>query len=224
MEFELVVSVASEGQFAIDFSPVSGGDCTHPTGPCDSCTVASGVFTTNTPVDSQPLYFVGAPSLCYPPKAYPGSNPAPSLATAPYLTHTFTNSATNLVCVTAELEFNCPAAPTNALGVAAYLGAFDPNNPAVGYLGDLGQGGPPYPPFAFQVPPGTNFTLVVMAQATNLVCDNYTLQLFGLPCPPPTLAITKIPRPPPCECNGARPIPGSPRSNAASWLVELSPI
>ena len=188
--FELVVDAVNEGQFAINFSPVSGDDCTHPTGPCDSCTVASGIFTTNTPVMSQPLYFVGAPSLCFPPKAYPGTNPAPSLATAPYLTHTFTNSTTNLVCVIAELEFNCPAAPTNALGVAAYLSAFDPNNPATGYLGDIGQGGPPYPAFAFQVPAGSNFTLVVMAQATNLVCDNYTLQLFGFPCPPPTLALT----------------------------------
>ena len=116
---------------------------------------------------------------------------APTLAAPPYLTHNFTNSGTNLLCVTAQLEFNCPAAPTNALGVAAYLGDFDPNNPSVAYLGDIGQGGPPYAAFSFQVPPNTNFTLVVMAQATNLACNNYTLQLFGLSCPPPTLAITK---------------------------------
>jgi hypothetical protein len=188
--FELVVGVINEGQFAIDFSPVSGTDCSHPTGPCDSCTVASGQFATNTPTTSQPLYFVGAPSICFPPKAYPGTNPAAGLPPTPYLTHSFTNSATNLLCVTAQLDFACPSAPANALGVAAYLGGFDPNNPAAGYLGDIGLGGPPYPPFAFQVPAGSNFVLVVMAQATNLVCDNYALQLFGLPCPPPTLAIT----------------------------------
>jgi hypothetical protein len=189
--FELVVGVVNEGQFAIDFSPVSGSDCSHPTGTCDSCTVVSGQFASNTPVDSQPLYFVGAPSICYPPKGYPGINPAPSLAPAPYLTHNFTNSTTNLLCVTAQLEFDCPSAPTNALGVAAYLGNFDPNNPSVAYLGDIGQGGPPYPAFSFQVPPDTNFTLIVMAQATNLSCDNYTVQLFGLSCASPTLAITK---------------------------------
>jgi hypothetical protein len=28
-----------------------------------------------------------------------------------------------------------------------------------------------------------------MQQATNLVCDNYTLELFGLPCPLPTLVV-----------------------------------
>jgi hypothetical protein len=198
--FELVVGVVNEGQFAIDFSPVSGTDCSNPTGPCDSCTVAYGQFTTNTPVTTQPLNFYGAPSLCYPPKAYPGTNPAPLINATPYLTHNFTNSTTNLVCVTAELTFDCSAAPTNALGVAAYLGNFDPNNPSVGYLGDIGQGGPPYPAFAFQVPAGTNFTLVVMAQATNLPCSDYTLQLFGLPCPPPVLAI----QPEPAATNNLR--------------------
>ena len=190
--FELVLGVVNEGQFAIDFSPVSGSDCSHPTGPCESCTVVSGQFTTNTPTAS-PLYFVGAPSICYPPKAYQGTNPIPPATPSPYLTHNFTNNTTNTLCITAELDFACPAAPMNALGVAAYLGAFDPNHPSVGYLGDIGQGGPPYPPFAFQVPAGTNFTVVVMAQATNLPCSDYTLQLFGLPCPPPALAIQPEP-------------------------------
>jgi hypothetical protein len=87
------------------------------------------------------------------------------------------------------LQFDCPAAPTNALGVAAYLGGFNTNDPSAGYLGDIGQGGPPYPPFAFQVPASSNFVLVVMSRATNLVCNSYSLELFGLPCPPPTLAI-----------------------------------
>ena len=83
-DLELVVGVVNEGQFAIDFSPVSGTDCSHPTGPCDSCTVASGQFTANTPTTAQPLYFVGAPSICYPPKAYPGTNPAPFLSATPF--------------------------------------------------------------------------------------------------------------------------------------------
>jgi autotransporter-associated beta strand protein len=187
--FELVVGVAGQGQFAIDFNPVSGTDCSHPTGPCDSCTTASGQFTAGTLTTTQPIYFFGAPSICYPPKAYPGTNPAPMIYPVPYLTHNFTNPTTNTLCVTAELDFNCPAAPANSLGVAAYLGVFDPNNPSINYLGDIGQGGPPYPAFSFQVPPQTNFTLVVMAQVPNLACSNYSLQLFGLPCPPPRLAI-----------------------------------
>jgi autotransporter-associated beta strand protein len=197
--FELVLSVVNEGQFAIDFSPVSGSDCSHPTGPCDSCTIVSGQFTINTPTTNA-LYFVGTPSICYPPKAYPGTNPAPVLSVTPYLTHSFTNSTTNALCITAELDFACPAAPTNTLGVAAYLGTFDPNNPSVGYLGDMGLGGPPYPVFSFQVPAATNFTVVVMAQTTNLPCNSYSLQLFGLPCQPPVLAI----QPEPASTNHVR--------------------
>jgi autotransporter-associated beta strand protein len=206
--FELVVGVVDGGQFAIDFSPVSGTDCSHPTGPCDSCTVVSGQLLGSATVDPQPLYFVGAPSICFPPKAYPGINPVPSPIPAPYLIHNFTNGTTNLVCITAQLDYSCPGAPTNALGVAAYLGEFDPNNPSVGYLGDIGQGGPPYPAFSFQVPAETNFSLVVMEQATNLSCGNYTLALFGLTCPPPTLAITNDTAPGTVRVNWSTAYPG----------------
>jgi len=66
---------------------------------------------------------------------------------------------------------------------------FNTNDPSAGYLGDIGQGGPPYPPFSFQVPASSNCVLVVMSRATNLVCNSYSLELFGLPCPAPTLAI-----------------------------------
>ena len=187
--FELVLDVANEGEFAVNFSPASGSDCSHPTGPCGSCAVASGQFTTNTPTTTLPILFVGAPSICSPPKAYPGTNAATGLPPTPYLTHSFTNSSTNALCLTAQLDFACPFAPTNALGVAAYIGNFDPNNPSAGYLGDIGQGGPPYPAFSFQVPAATNFTLVVMAQTTNLPCANYSLEIFGLTCPPPALAL-----------------------------------
>jgi len=189
--FELVLSVVNEGEFAVGFNPASGNNCNQPTGPCLSCTTTSGQFTSNSPAVQVPLYFVGAPSLCLPNKPYPGTNPVPAISPAAYLTHGFTNSTTNQLCVSAQLDFDCPAAPTNALGVAAYLGRFDTNNPGNGYLGDIGIGGPPYPAFSFQVPPMTNFTLVVMALTTNLSCNNYSLELFGLPCPPPTLAIAK---------------------------------
>src|ERR1039458_3008241 len=206
--FELVVGAVNEGQFAINFSPVSGNDCSPPTGPCDSCTVVSGQFTTNTPTTSQPLYFVGAPSICYPSKAYPGLDPTLNLPPFSYLTHGFTNSTTNGLCLTAQLQFDCPAAPTNALGVAAYLGGFNTNAPSAGYLGDIGQGGPPYPGFSFQVPAGSNFVLVVMARATNLVCNNYSLKLFGLPCPPPTLAIQPETTPAKVRVNWSTAYPG----------------
>jgi hypothetical protein len=80
--------------------------------------------------------------------------------------------------------------PANALGISAYLGAFDPNQLCAGYLGDSGAGsGLSYPPFSFRVPAGTNFVLVVLAR--NILCFDYYLELFGLPCAPPTLAIAR---------------------------------
>ena len=92
--------------------------------------------------------------------------------------------------MTAQLRFDCPGAGAGSVGVAAYLGEFRINQPCSFYRGDDGAFGPPAPPFSFRVPPRTNFVLVVTARATNLVCDTYALELFGLPCPPPTLNLT----------------------------------
>ena len=208
VSFELILGVAGEGPFAIAFSPVSGGDCTHPTGPCESCTLAAGQFDANTPALAQPLYFVGAPSICFPAKACPGPSTTTALTPVRYLAHSFTNSTTNDLCVTVQLDFNCPGASTNALGVAAYLGAFDPTQSCSGYLGDCGVGGPPYPPFSFVVPAQSNFLVVVMARATNLVCNEYALELFGLPCPAPTLAIVSETTPEKVQLNWSTAFPG----------------
>lgn len=186
VSFELVVGVLNEGVFAITFTVAAGADCSHPTGPCESCNVVSGQFTTNTLTTPYPLYFTGSYSLCYPPKAFPGIDPETNLPPIAFITHNFTNSTTNALCLTAQLEPACLGAPTNLFGVAAYLGNFSPDHPEFGYLGDNGDG---YPTFSFQVPAGSNFVMVVMARATNLVCDRYTLELFGLPCAPPVLAI-----------------------------------
>ena len=207
VSFELVLTVSGEGQFAVPFTLVPGADCTQPTGPCESCTVAGGQFSTNTPAMPLPLYFTGAPSICYPPKAYPGIDPNTNLVVA-YLTHSFTNSTTNNLCLSAQLQYPCPGAPTNSLGVAAYLGGFNPADPSAGYLGDTGVGGPPYPAFSFQVPAGSNFVLVVAARITNLVCNSYSLEVFGLPCPQPALGITNEAAPNTVRVNWSTAYPG----------------
>ena len=71
----------------------------------------------------------------------------------------------------------------------AYLGTNDYHGPCVNYLGDTGADGTQ--PFSFRVPPTTNFLILVSARATNVVCQGYALELFGLPCPPPTLHVAK---------------------------------
>jgi len=75
VEFELILGVRDEGGFATAFEAVAGEglDCKHVTGPCESCFVVSGRFTTNAPTLLRSHNFIGAPSLCFPPKRCPGN-------------------------------------------------------------------------------------------------------------------------------------------------------
>jgi autotransporter-associated beta strand protein len=179
----------------VPFPLPDGVDCNAGGGACESCLVVSGRFTGGLPAIAQRLNFTGSPSVCYPPKPCPDLDPLPDLVPdvppVRNLVHGFANPTTNELCVTAQLHFDCPAAPFGSLGIAAYLGSFNPAQPCATYLGDGGGDGPPYPPFSFRVPAGSNFAVVVTARDTNLVCDTYTLELFGLPCPPPMLHIAR---------------------------------
>ena len=188
---ELVIGVKNEGVFAVVYEVTAGEgpDCEHPTGTCESCFVVSGHITTNSPTLLRSHNFVGAPSLGFPPKRCPETNVYADTVAVPYLTHTFTNSTTNELYLTAQLRSHCPDAPTNALGVVAYVATNDYHSPCVNYLGDTGADGTQ--PFSFRVPPLTNFLILVSARATNVVCGDYTFELFGLPCPPPALRIAK---------------------------------
>jgi hypothetical protein len=105
--------------------------------------------------------------------------------------HHFTNHSAAELCVTAQMRIGCPNPLPSAFGVAAYAGEFLTNQPCANYLGDDGAFGAVPPPFSFRVPPRTNFLIVVTAFTGEPVCDNYTLELFGLPCPPPRLDIAK---------------------------------
>jgi len=189
--FELIFGVQGEGEFAVAFEVIAGEgeDCNHPTGGCESCFVVTGQFTTNAPTLVRFHNFIGGPAQCFPPKRCPETNGYSSSIAVPYLTHTFTNSTTNELCLTAQLRFACPGAPTNALSAIAYLGTNDYHGSCVNYLGDTGADGTQ--PFSFRVPAGTNFLILVSARATNLVCPNYTLELIGLLCPPPRLHVAK---------------------------------
>jgi hypothetical protein len=179
----------------VPFPLPDGVDCNSGGGACESCLVVSGRFTPDVPAIAQRLNFTGSPSVCYPPKPCPDLDPLPDLVpdVSPVrnLAHGFANPTTNELCVTAQLHFDCPPALFGSLGIAAYLGSFNPAQPCATYLGDGGAGGPPYSPFSFRVPARSNFVVVVTALDTNLVCDTYTLELFGLPCPPPVLHIAK---------------------------------
>jgi len=175
--------LSDRGPFTIPGGPAcdSGG------GACESCFVVSGTFTTNTPTLSGPLDATGSPSLCSPARSCPGPFVLPLLV--PFIQHTFTNTSGAQACVTAQLRFDCPAAPGSGLHVAAYLGFVDTNDPCLNYLGDSGGDGTAA--FSFLAPAGSNIVILVTQRAENVGCDNYTLELFGLSCPPPVLTIAR---------------------------------
>jgi autotransporter-associated beta strand protein len=166
------------------FSVPDGVDCNSGGGACESCFVVMGQFTTNLPTTLRPPQFVGAPSVCFPPKPCPQTNSFADIA-FPYVSYPFINSTTKELCITAQLRIDCPA----LLGVVAYLGTNDVHDPCVNYLGDAGFNG--LGPFSFRVPAGSNFVINVVARTTNAICGTHTLEVFGLPCPPPTLAISR---------------------------------
>jgi hypothetical protein len=189
---ELQVTILNEGTFAIPFALSGGTSCTNGGGACESCTIVSGTFTTNTPALFRRLLATGAPSVCFPDKPCPGADDGPNLPPARYIKHAFTNTTAGDACLTAQLHFDCPTAPVGALHAAAYLGDVDPTAACPNFLGDTGAATPDaYPPFSFRVPAGSNFALVVSTRAEDIGCDNYWIELFGLPCPPPTLHIAK---------------------------------
>lgn len=174
--------------FALPGVTPFGPACTTSGGACESCLVASGTFTANTPTLLSPLNPEGSPSICFPPKPCPGPFPL-LLPPTPFIPHAFVNTSGTQACVTAQLRFNCPAAPRAAMHAAAYLGAFNTNAPCLNYLGDAGGDGTAA--FSFNVPAGSNVVIVVSLWTPGLGCDAYTLELFGLPCPPPTLSIAR---------------------------------
>ncbi len=191
VELELVLGVTGEGVFAVRVD-LPGGDpaaCQHPTGGCESCFEVSAQFTASSPRLFRPLNFIGGPSLSFPPKRCPETNVFTDRIAFPYLTHSFTNRTANELWVTAQVRFGCPGVTNTALGAVAYLGTNDLHDPCSSYLGDTGADGTQ--PFSFRVPSGTNFMVLVSSRATNVTCPNYTLALYGLPCPPPTLHIAK---------------------------------
>ena len=169
----------------VPFTPAGGVSCDSGGGACESCFAVSGTFTTNTPTLSAPLDATLSPSLCSPARPCPGAFVLPLLV--PFIQHAFANTSGTPACVTAQLHFNCPASPLSGLHVAAYLGTIDTNSPCLNYLGDSGGDGTAA--FSFLLPAGSNVVILVTQRAIGFGCDNYTLELFGLPCPPPRLAI-----------------------------------
>lgn len=125
--------------------------------------VVSDVVTADAPIQKGHLRIAGAPaatSTCAAPTAAPAV--LEPTATFNFKAHTFKNRSNGAACVEVRYVFTGSAAGTGFHETTAYLGAFDPTNPAANYLGDSGrnEGGPDVRVFSVTVPALSDFTLV----------------------------------------------------------------
>ncbi|MBI3869920.1 MAG: autotransporter-associated beta strand repeat-containing protein [Verrucomicrobia bacterium] len=189
IQLELVLGVQGEGTYAMGISPAADNDCAKPSGRCESCLVLNGRFSAADPLASPLLFNHSAPSDCFPAKPCPGIDA--TLAPAPFLVHTLTNTTDHTVCVTARFQPDCPNPGANAFTVVACLDTYRSADPCSNYLGDMGASGPgSFPPFSFRIPARAQFQIVIVANASPVLCPSYQVELFGLPCASPRIELT----------------------------------
>ncbi|MEO8285779.1 MAG: S-layer homology domain-containing protein [Chloroflexota bacterium] len=91
-----------------------------------------------------------------------------------YDSYSYTNNTNQAQCVTVQLDAgSCTG--QRYLFSAAYLGEFNPNNMCANYLADIGASPNPVGSYAFTVPAGANFVVVVHEVTTGAGCPGYAL-------------------------------------------------
>jgi hypothetical protein len=136
----------------------------------------SGTVGTGDPTQTGRLNRGGPISQCDPPKANPGLFIA--TGARPYEDLVLQNLTNEPMCVVAAAA-NPSCTPPAAVNVfvAGYAGAFDPANPATNWAGDPAASGQTANSFAFPVPPGSPFH-VVLSLVNNAATDcPYTLDV-----------------------------------------------
>jgi len=118
------------------------------------------------PLQSGRIFRDAVPSAC-PSKAYPGIfNAATNYA---YNVHTFTLPTATATCLTVNFDPSAGAAPCNTNAHAsAYIGSYNPASQATNYVGDVGSS--TAQPFAFTVPAGAQFRIVVTNTSAAATC------------------------------------------------------
>jgi|CXWL01.1.fsa_nt_gi uncharacterized repeat protein (TIGR01451 family) len=128
----------------------------------------------------------GVHSSCAAPKTTPGILSAGQPFA--YDAYEFVNGS-SAACITFTFPASCGV--NQAIHPVAYLGSFNPANPATNYLGDFGQsinasgGGT----FSVTVPANATVILVVHRIGTVDGCPNYNFTVGGLLCPVPDTTV-----------------------------------
>ena len=143
--------------------------------PCPGGQTFSGAISGTDPTQAGRLLRDYKPSTCG------AAKPLPVLASTSarhYDAYPFTNTSGTSVCVTVHLDSACNG--LNEIYSVAYLGSFDPANPQANYLADSGTSPAPGADYAFTVPAGANYVVVVHEMTANMGCGAYTLTVS--PC------------------------------------------
>ena len=129
----------------------------------------------------------GVPSTCAAPTTYPGT--VELFSPFRYDSHTYTNTGTEPVCLTATLEVTSMA-PLHAI---VYLGSFNPDDQSENYLADSGNSASAFQsPVSFSFSLGAGQTAVIILQevATDGVPTKpYTLTIAPPDTVPPVVAV-----------------------------------
>ena len=172
-------SVASVGWWVDDIRLDLSGECAP--------TTVQSSLSTSDPIQTGRLTRGGRPSICGAP------NKCMPIDAVPYhyKAHTFVNTSSSPACVVTTITTGC--GPANRIFAGAYLDSFDPANICTNNIGDSGFSpfpGTPTRSFAFTVPAGATFIIVVSEVDANAGCSDYTLYVAGVPCPALALNIS----------------------------------
>jgi hypothetical protein len=138
--------------------------------PCEI--INHGAITANDKAHDGALNVRGTESMCAWSFGYPGSD----AGTYHYDVYTFTNTDSSAKCVTVLVDATGCGANKYLFSVA-YLGSFNPNDLSENYLGDAGYGISSKQSYAFSVPAGATYQVLVEELNQNAGCDSYSLNV-----------------------------------------------
>jgi hypothetical protein len=143
-----------------------------------------GALTAGDPQQALRLYRDGTPDSC----SATGTCATFSTGTRAYDVHTMINNTTGQQCLQVNVSTACTG--TNYIFVAAYQGAFSPNNICANWVGDIGSSPDPSGSFSFRAQSGQAYSLVVSEVTQGAGCPDYSLTVTANNCGLPTLTPT----------------------------------
>ena len=189
-QVELLLTSSNLAPISIRYDLVNSvSDCSAGGGECASCVTVRAALDDQSLLTTQRLARVEAPpAFCFSSKQCPGISS--NLPPARYRVHAFTNSADHDACVTVKLTPACSFSDLGIETAAAYLGAYHPDDICGNYLGDASFPSNTAPrSFSFVAPAGAPFEIVITGNPALTNCADYSLEIYGLPCPPPDVSV-----------------------------------